>query len=49
MHPDPGHADWETLRARLVDRFQRAIFPPAAGETMLTLPIPFGRLPVGAL
>ncbi len=49
MHPDPGHADWETLRARLVDRFQRAVFPPAAGETMLILPIPFGRLPAGAL
>ena len=49
MHPDPGHADWETLRARLVDRLQGAIFPPAGGETMLTLPIPFGRLPAGAL
>ena len=49
MHPDPGHADWETLRARLIDRFRGAAFPPAAGDTMLTLPIPFGRLPAGAL
>src|SRR5947207_12594946 len=39
MHPDPGHADWARLRARLVDRFQGTTFPPAAGETLLILPI----------
>jgi len=48
MHPDPGHADWEALRARLVERFHRAVFPPAAGETVLTQPVAFGSLPAGA-
>jgi len=48
MHPDPGHADWERLRARLVDRFQGTTFPPAAGETLLILPISFGKLPAGS-
>jgi len=36
------------LRARLVERFQRAVFPPAAGETVLTQPVAFGSLPAGA-
>ena len=48
MHPDPGHADWERLRARLIDRFHEATFSPAIGETMLTLPIAFGKLPAGS-
>ena len=48
MHPDPGHADWEALRARLIERFQRAVFPAAASETVLTLPVGFGSRPTGA-
>ena len=44
MHPDPGHADWERLRARLVDRFQGTTFPPAAGETPQRRPLPL-RMP----
>src|SRR5262245_24135959 len=48
MHPDPGHADWERVCGRLADRFRRMEFPPAAGETIVTLPIAFGTLPAGA-
>jgi hypothetical protein len=48
MHPDPGHADWEALRARLIERLRSAAFPAAAGETVLTLPVGFGSLPAGA-
>jgi hypothetical protein len=42
IHPDPGHVDWEPLRARLVERFSRLRFPPAGGETVLIQPLLFG-------
>ena len=48
MHPDPGHADWERFRDRLIGRLRSAKYPPAAGETTITLPIGFGALPAGA-
>ncbi|MBV9153371.1 MAG: hypothetical protein JO213_14745 [Alphaproteobacteria bacterium] len=47
LHPDPGHADWEVLRTRLVDRFRNAAFPRAAGETLVVQPVAFGALPAG--
>lgn len=47
MHPDPGHADWERMCERLLERFRAAKFPPAAGETVITQPVAFGRLPAG--
>jgi hypothetical protein len=47
LHPDPGHADWKELRTRLVDRFRNAVFPPAAGETLVVQPVAFGALPAG--
>jgi hypothetical protein len=46
IHTDPGHVDWEPLRARLVARFEGLRFPPAGGETMLIQPLLFGG-PVG--
>ena len=48
IHPDPGHADWEGMCERLLERFRAAKFPPAAGETTITQPVAFGRLPAGA-
>ena len=48
LHPDPGHADWDGVRDRLVERFRKAKFPTAAAETMLTQPIAFGSPPTGA-
>jgi hypothetical protein len=48
LHPDPGHVDWEPLRAKLVERFERLRFPPAAGETVLIQPLLFGA-PLGQM
>jgi Rps23 Pro-64 3,4-dihydroxylase Tpa1-like proline 4-hydroxylase len=46
IHPDPGHVEWEPLRAKLVERFAGLRFPPAGGETVLIQPLLFGG-PVG--
>jgi len=46
IHPDPGHVEWEPLRAKLVGRFEALRFPPAGGETVLIQPLLFGG-PVG--
>ncbi len=46
LHPDPGHVEWEPLRARLVGRFKGLRFPAASGETVLLQPLLFGG-PVG--
>lgn len=43
IHPDAGHADWEMLRARLLDRIAGLRFPPAAGPTSVIHPVLFGR------
>lgn len=48
LHPDPGHADWERMSERLLDRFRKLKFPGAAGETLVTQSIAFGTLPAGA-
>jgi hypothetical protein len=48
LHPDPGHADWDGVRDRLVERFRKTKFPTAGAETMLTQPIAFGSPPTGA-
>ena len=42
IHPDPGHVEWEALRAKLVGRFEGLRFPPADGETVLIQPLLFG-------
>jgi len=42
IHPDPGHVDWEPLRAKLVERFSHMRFPPASGESVLIQPLLFG-------
>lgn len=44
LHPDPGHVEWEPLRAKLVERFTGLQFPPAGGETVLVQPLLFGGL-----
>ncbi|MFI4948527.1 MAG: 2OG-Fe(II) oxygenase [Alphaproteobacteria bacterium] len=42
LHPDPGHVEWEPLRAKLVGRFKGLRFPAAGGETVLIQPLLFG-------
>ena len=44
LHPDPGHVEWQALRAKLIDRFRRLRFPAADGETLLIQPVLFGSL-----
>jgi hypothetical protein len=46
IHPDPGHVEWEPLRAKLVGRFKGLRLPAAGGETVLIQPLLFGG-PVG--
>jgi 2-oxoglutarate-Fe(II)-dependent oxygenase superfamily protein len=46
IHPDPGHVEWDPLRAKLVARFAGLKFPPSGGETVLIQPLLFG-VPVG--
>jgi Rps23 Pro-64 3,4-dihydroxylase Tpa1-like proline 4-hydroxylase len=48
IHADPGHADWERVRERLVGRLRSLQFPPAADETVVTLPVGFGKPPASA-
>jgi hypothetical protein len=48
IHRDPGHADWEAIRAGLVARLRALKFAAAAGRTVLVQPVIFGaRPPVG--
>jgi Rps23 Pro-64 3,4-dihydroxylase Tpa1-like proline 4-hydroxylase len=42
LHPDPGHVEWEPLRAKLVERFAALRFPPSRGETVVIQPLLFG-------
>jgi len=42
LHPDPGHVKWDSLRAKLVERFAGLRFPPAGGESVLIQPLLFG-------
>jgi hypothetical protein len=42
MHPDAGHAEWEPLRAKLVEAFRSLKFPPAEGSSVLIQPVVFG-------
>jgi hypothetical protein len=48
LHPDPGHVEWDSLRAKLVERFQGLTFPPAGGESVLIQPLLFGGPVPGA-
>lgn len=41
-HTDPGHIEWEPLRADLVGEFGRLRFPLASGNTTVTQPLAFG-------
>jgi len=43
IHPDPGHVEWEPLRAKLVARFAGLRFPPAGGGAWLIQPLLFLR------
>jgi hypothetical protein len=42
LHGDPRHAEWEPLRADLVNRIKRLKFPPARDQTAVTKPLVFG-------
>lgn len=41
-HPAEGDTEWETLRAEFVRRLGAIRFPPAAGATVVILPVAFG-------
>jgi Rps23 Pro-64 3,4-dihydroxylase Tpa1-like proline 4-hydroxylase len=43
IHADPGHSEWEALRGEIVTRVKSLKFPPAEGETTVTLPFSFGE------
>lgn len=43
MHADPGHSEWEALRGEIVTRVKSLKFPSVEGETMVTLPLSFGK------
>ena len=45
LHPDFNDAKWEPLREELLERIEALRFPPAAGETVVTLPVMFGKRP----
>lgn len=41
VHPDPGHTEWEPLRADCISRLMALKFPPALGATTVTQPLAF--------
>jgi hypothetical protein len=41
VHPDPGHSEWEPLRAELIKRLMAVKFPIAHGTTTVTQPFAF--------
>jgi hypothetical protein len=46
LQPDRNDAEWESLREQLLDRLDAVRFPPSSGETVVILPVMFGkRLP----
>jgi len=47
IHRDPGHADWEAVRAGLVARLRALKFAAAGGRTVLVQPVIFGARPPG--
>lgn len=42
MHEQDGNLEWEPLKATLLEMFGEAVFPAAAGETTVTVPMTFG-------
>jgi len=42
MHEQFGSAEWEPIKLALLESFGDAPFPPAPGETSITVPITFG-------
>jgi hypothetical protein len=45
LHPDFNDAKWEPLREQLLERLEALRFPSASGETVVTLPVMFGKRP----
>jgi hypothetical protein len=43
IHLDPGHVEWDAVRADLMGRLKGLKFPPAGGRTVLTQPVLFGN------
>jgi hypothetical protein len=42
IHPDPGHVEWDAVRAGLVARLKALKFAPSDGRTVLLQPLLFG-------
>jgi hypothetical protein len=42
MHEQSGNAEWEPVKLALLESFGDAPFPPAPGETSVTVPVTFG-------
>jgi hypothetical protein len=42
IHPDPGHTEWEAIRARLIVRLRALQFIASSGQTTLIQPVLFG-------
>ncbi len=46
LRPDLNNAEWESLREQFLDRLDALRFPASAGETMVILPVMFGKRPL---
>lgn len=42
FHEQDGDVEWTPLRAKLLEAFGEAIFPPTPGTTTVTVPMTFG-------
>ena len=45
LQPDRNDAEWESLREQLLECLDTLRFPPSSGETMVILPVTFGKRP----
>ena len=45
LQPDRNDAEWESLREQLLECFDALQFPPSSGETVVILPVMFGKRP----
>jgi hypothetical protein len=47
VHPDPGHVEWEAVRASLIGSLKALKFAPTNGRTVLLQPVMFGATAPG--
>jgi hypothetical protein len=45
LHPDVSNTAWEALREQLLERFDALRLPESPGETVVILPVMFGKRP----